>query len=230
MSWKSCLKRGRCSIWSRRRRGRSCTKWIPLTIIDARCAGGIYPAVSKIPSRMPSICPHAFGCLRGMLCATTPASRFFAPSRRPLCGMVRRAHVAGPCKGETDARRIQRWWPHQVALSAEALRGAENSTAIYGSPRRSPARCRRTTCNGTVGTSPSSTSTGQKPQRHSPSGSEARCCRSPGESRRLYQGCSTLFEVFHLGKGFDPSESGGVSILGDGVGLIEAGDIVGEAA
>ncbi len=44
------------------------------------------------------------------------------------------------------------------------------------------------------------------------------------------QGCSTLFEEFHLGEGFDPSESGGVSILGDGVGLIEAEDIVGEAA
>jgi len=31
-------------------------------------------------------------------------------------------------------------------------------------------------------------------------------------------------------KGFDPAESGGVSILSDGVGLIEAKDIVGEAA
>ncbi len=44
------------------------------------------------------------------------------------------------------------------------------------------------------------------------------------------QGCSTLFEVFHLTEGFDPTESCGVSILGDGVGLIEAEDIVGEAA
>jgi hypothetical protein len=44
------------------------------------------------------------------------------------------------------------------------------------------------------------------------------------------QGCSTLFEVFHVVKGFDPSKSGGVSILGDSVGLIEAKDVVGEAA
>jgi hypothetical protein len=37
-------------------------------------------------------------------------------------------------------------------------------------------------------------------------------------------------KVFHLVKGFDPSERGGVSILGHGVGLIDAEDIVGEAA
>ncbi len=53
---------------------------------------------------------------------------------------------------------------------------------------------------------------------------------SNGPALDRSQGCSTLFEEFHLGEGFDPSESGGVSILGDGVGLIEAEDIVGEAA
>ena len=46
----------------------------------------------------------------------------------------------------------------------------------------------------------------------------------------MTQGCSTLLEVFHLAESFDASESGGVSILGDGVRLIEAEDIVGEAA
>lgn len=35
-------------------------------------------------------------------------------------------------KGETDIRRIQRQWPHHVALPAEAVRGAENSMAMYG--------------------------------------------------------------------------------------------------
>jgi integrase/recombinase XerD len=44
------------------------------------------------------------------------------------------------------------------------------------------------------------------------------------------QGCSTLLEVFHLAESFDASESGGVSVLGDSVRLIEAEDIVGEAA
>jgi hypothetical protein len=29
-------------------------------------------------------------------------------------------------KGETEARRIQRWWPHHVALFAEAVRGVTN--------------------------------------------------------------------------------------------------------
>jgi hypothetical protein len=33
-------------------------------------------------------------------------------------------------KGETDTRRIQRWWPHHVALTAQALRRAENSMPI----------------------------------------------------------------------------------------------------
>jgi hypothetical protein len=28
--------------------------------------------------------------------------------------------------------RLFRWWPHRVALPVEALRGAENSTAMYG--------------------------------------------------------------------------------------------------
>lgn len=46
----------------------------------------------------------------------------------------------------------------------------------------------------------------------------------------MSQGCSTLFEVFHVVKGFDSAESGGVSILSDGVGLIEAKDVEGEAA
>ncbi len=40
------------------------------------------------------------------------------------------------------------------------------------------------------------------------------------------QGCSTLFEVFHREQGFEAAEGGGVAILGDGVGLIEAQDIV----
>jgi hypothetical protein len=44
------------------------------------------------------------------------------------------------------------------------------------------------------------------------------------------QGCSMLLEVFDIVEGFDAAESCGVSILGDGVGLIEAKDIVGEAA
>jgi hypothetical protein len=44
------------------------------------------------------------------------------------------------------------------------------------------------------------------------------------------QGCSTLLEVFYIVEGFDASESCGVSILGDGVGLIEAENIIGEAA
>jgi len=35
-------------------------------------------------------------------------------------------------KGETDIRRIQRRWPHHVAVPAEALRGAVNSMPIYG--------------------------------------------------------------------------------------------------
>jgi hypothetical protein len=46
----------------------------------------------------------------------------------------------------------------------------------------------------------------------------------------INQGCSTLLEVFDIFEGFDAAESCGVSILGDGVGLIEAKDIVGEAA
>ncbi len=44
------------------------------------------------------------------------------------------------------------------------------------------------------------------------------------------QGCSTLFEVFHREQGFEAAEGGGVAILGDGVGLIEAQDIVSEGA
>jgi hypothetical protein len=44
------------------------------------------------------------------------------------------------------------------------------------------------------------------------------------------QGCATLLEVFDIVEGFDASESGCVSILGDGVGLIETENIVGEAA
>src|SRR6195256_2569243 len=44
------------------------------------------------------------------------------------------------------------------------------------------------------------------------------------------QGCSTLFVVVHVAKGFDASEGSGVAILGDGVGLIEPQDIISEAA
>jgi hypothetical protein len=49
-------------------------------------------------------------------------------------------------------------------------------------------------------------------------------------TRSHLQGCSTLLEVFDIVEGFDAPESGGISILGDGVRLIEAEDIVGEAA
>jgi hypothetical protein len=44
------------------------------------------------------------------------------------------------------------------------------------------------------------------------------------------QGCSTLFIVVHIAQGFDAAEGGGVAILCDGVGLIEAQDIIGEAS
>jgi len=49
-------------------------------------------------------------------------------------------------------------------------------------------------------------------------------------SAQSYQGCSTLFIVFHIAEGFEAAERSGVAILGDGVGLIEAQDIVSEAA
>jgi hypothetical protein len=35
-------------------------------------------------------------------------------------------------KGDAEIRRIKRWFPHRVALPADAVRGAESSTAIYG--------------------------------------------------------------------------------------------------
>ena len=44
------------------------------------------------------------------------------------------------------------------------------------------------------------------------------------------QGCSTLFIVVHISQGFEASEGGGVAILGDGVGLIEPQDVIGEAS
>ena len=59
-------------------------------------------------------------------------------------------------------------------------------------------------------------------------GKTRRARQLPNTSRR--QGCSTLFTVFHIAEGFEAAERGGVAILGDGVGLIEAQDIVGEAA
>ena len=34
-------------------------------------------------------------------------------------------------KGEIDRRQIERHWPYQVALPAEALRGSANCTAMY---------------------------------------------------------------------------------------------------
>ena len=46
----------------------------------------------------------------------------------------------------------------------------------------------------------------------------------------IAQGCSTLFVVFHIAKGFEASEGSGVVILGDGVGLIEPQDIISAAA
>jgi hypothetical protein len=49
------------------------------------------------------------------------------------------------------------------------------------------------------------------------------CCPSP-------QGCSTLFVVVHIAEEFEAAERCGVAILRDGVGLIEAQDIVSEAA
>jgi hypothetical protein len=57
-------------------------------------------------------------------------------------------------------------------------------------------------------------------------GTTVKCTRKAG----VDQGCSTLFEEFHIGEGFDPTEGYDVSILGDGVGLIEVEDIVGGAA
>jgi hypothetical protein len=42
------------------------------------------------------------------------------------------------------------------------------------------------------------------------------------------QGCSTLFIVVHIAQGFEASEYGGIAMLGDGVGLIEPQDIIGE--
>ncbi|MEO6779644.1 MAG: hypothetical protein ABI407_01495, partial [Bradyrhizobium sp.] len=44
------------------------------------------------------------------------------------------------------------------------------------------------------------------------------------------QGCSTLSTEAHREERIESAQSRGVSVLSDGVGLIEAQDIVGEAA
>jgi hypothetical protein len=35
-------------------------------------------------------------------------------------------------EGEIDHARLDRWWPHHVALPAEAVRGIANSETVWG--------------------------------------------------------------------------------------------------
>ena len=46
----------------------------------------------------------------------------------------------------------------------------------------------------------------------------------------MLQGCSVLLTQAHRREGIEAAEGGGVAVLGDGTGLVEAQDIVGEAA
>jgi hypothetical protein len=47
---------------------------------------------------------------------------------------------------------------------------------------------------------------------------------------RSGQGCSTLFTEFYRKDEFETAERCGITVLGDRVGLVDAQDIVGEAA